>query len=198
VSNKIRVLICDDHPLFCEGVKAILRPEKTIEVVGEAHDGRQAVECVRKLKPHVILMDVGMPNLSGFEATRLVLDAGEPVKVLVLTMHDEEEVVARCLEAGAAGYIMKDAPATELVEAIHAVHQGERYLSPQVLSKVVAGYVKNTQAPKSGFDRLSARDWRRDCQSKKLQSGSIGASKQWMCTSTTSCERSTCTTVPNW
>src|SRR4051812_22639538 len=99
----IRVLICDDHNLFAEGIKAILRDESTVEVVGEARDGRQAIERVKDLRPDVILMDVQMPDLSGFEATRRIQESDPTVKVLMLTMHEEEELVVRCLEAGAAG-----------------------------------------------------------------------------------------------
>jgi two-component system response regulator NreC len=158
VSNPIRILICDDHVLFAEGIKAILRTEQGIEVVGEVRDGRQAVEKVKELRPDVVLMDVSMPDLSGFEATRRVHEADPSVKVLMLTMHDEEELVARCLEAGAAGYIIKDAPATQLIYAIETVMKGERYLSPVVLKKVVAGYVKNSKRPQTSYDRLSARE----------------------------------------
>ena len=158
VSNPIRILICDDHVLFSEGIKAILRAESNLTVVGEVRDGRQAVEKVKELHPDVVLMDIAMPDLSGFEATRRVHEADPSVRVLMLTMHDEEELVARCLEAGAAGYIIKDAPASQLVYAIETVMKGERYLSPVVLKKVVAGYVKNSKRPQTSYDRLSGRE----------------------------------------
>jgi two-component system, NarL family, response regulator NreC len=158
VARNIRVLICDDHTLFAEGVKSLLRNEESIEVVGEAKDGRQAVERVRDLHPNVVLMDISMPDLSGFEATRRLRETDDSVKVLILTMHDDEELVARCLEAGAAGYIMKDAPASQLIYAINAVYKGERYLSPGVLGKVVTGYVRNADRPRTSYDRLSARE----------------------------------------
>jgi len=114
VNSKIRILICDDHTLFVEGVKAMLRNELSLEIVGEARDGRQAVELVKQLKPDIILMDVSMPDMNGFDATRRVHESNSNVKVLILTMHDEEELVARCLEAGAAGYIIKDLPPRRL------------------------------------------------------------------------------------
>ena len=158
MARNIRVLICDDHTLFAEGVKSLLRNEESIEVVGEAKDGRQAVERVRELHPNVVLMDISMPDLSGFEATRRLRETDDSVKVLILTMHDDEELVARCLEAGAAGYIMKDAPASQLIYAINAVYKGERYLSPGVLGKVVTGYVRNADRPRTSYDRLSARE----------------------------------------
>jgi two-component system, NarL family, response regulator NreC len=158
VAKNIRVLICDDHTLFREGIKSLLRNEDSVEVVGEATDGRQAVDRTAALHPNVVLMDISMPDLSGFEATRRLREADESVKVLILTMHDDEELVARCLEAGAAGYIMKDAPASQLIFAIQAVYRGERYLSPGVLGKVVTGYVRNSQRPRTSYDRLSGRE----------------------------------------
>lgn len=158
VNNKTRVLICDDHTLFVEGIKAMLRHEASLEIIGEARDGRQAVELVKELKPDLLLMDVSMPDMNGFDATRRIREFDPNVKVLILTMHDEEELVARCLEAGAAGYIIKDAPASQLLYAIETVQKGERYLSPVVLKKVIGGYVKNTSRPKTSYDRLSPRE----------------------------------------
>lgn len=158
MTTKIRILICDDHTLFVEGVKAMLRNEPSLEIVGEARDGRQAVDVVKELKPDVILMDISMPDMNGFDATRLVHKSEPAVKVLMLTMHDEEELVARCLEAGASGYIIKDAPASQLLYAIEAVFRGEKYLSPAVLNKVIGGYVENSSRPKTSYDRLSPRE----------------------------------------
>jgi two-component system, NarL family, response regulator NreC len=158
VSTKVRILICDDHTLFVEGVKAMLRSEPSLEIIGEARDGRQAVELVKELKPDVLLMDISMPDMNGFDATRLVHKFEPGVKVLILTMHDEEELVARCLEAGAAGYLIKDTPASQLLYAIEAVHRGEKYLSPAVLHKVIGGYVQNSTRPKTSYDRLSQRE----------------------------------------
>jgi DNA-binding NarL/FixJ family response regulator len=103
-------------------------------------------------------MDVSMPDMNGFDATRRIRSFDESIKILILTMHDEEELVARCLEAGASGYIMKDAPAAQLLYAIETVQKGEKYLSPVVLKKVVAGYVKNSQRPLTSYDRLSGRE----------------------------------------
>lgn len=156
--KRTRILICDDHTLFVEGIKAMLRNESSLEIVGEARDGRQAVELVKELKPDLLLMDVSMPDMNGFDATQRVHELDPNIKVLILTMHDEEELVARCLEAGAAGYIIKDAPASQLLYAIEMVQKGERYLSPVVLKQVVAGYVKNSNVPQTSYDRLSPRE----------------------------------------
>ena len=156
--KRTRILICDDHTLFVEGIKAMLRNESSLEIVGEARDGRQAVDLVKELKPDLLLMDVSMPDMNGFDATQRVHELDPNIKVLILTMHDEEELVARCLEAGAAGYIIKDAPASQLLYAIEMVKKGERYLSPVVLKQVVAGYVKNSNVPQTSYDRLSPRE----------------------------------------
>ena len=137
----------------------MLRNESSLEIVGEARDGRQAVELVKQLKPDVLLMDVSMPDMNGFDATSRVHQSDPSVKVLILTMHDDEELVVRCLEAGAAGYILKDAPASQLLYAIETVQKGERYLSPVVLKKVIEGYAKNTSGrPQTSYDRLSPRE----------------------------------------
>src|SRR5215475_4756911 len=136
----------------------MLRNELSLEIVGEARDGRQAVELVKQLSPDVLLMDVSMPDMNGFDATLRVHEFDPNVKVLILTMHDDEELVARCLEAGAAGYIIKDAPASQLLYAIETVQKGDRYLSPVVLKKVVDGYVKNTNRPQTSYDRLTRRE----------------------------------------
>jgi DNA-binding NarL/FixJ family response regulator len=156
--NKTRIVICDDHTLFVEGMKAMLRNEPSLEIIGEARGGRQAVDLVKELKPDVLLMDVSMPDMNGFDATRHVHQFDPSVKVLILTMHDDEELVARCLEAGAAGYIIKDAPASQLLYAIETIRKGERYLSPIVLKKVMDGYVKGTGRLQSSYDRLSPRE----------------------------------------
>jgi two-component system response regulator NreC len=156
--SKIRILICDDHTLFVEGIKAMLRTEPLLEVVGTARDGRQAVELARELKPDLLLMDVSMPDMNGFDATRRVRALDPSLKILILSMHDDEDLVARCLEAGAAGYLMKDAPVSQLLYAIETVQKGERYLSPGVLKKVLDGYVRNTKRPKTSYDRLSPRE----------------------------------------
>jgi len=157
VSSKTRTLICDDHTLFVEGIKAILRNEQYLEVVGEARDGRQAVDLVKELQPDLLLMDVSMPDMNGPDATRRIREFDEDVKILILTMHEEEDLVAQSLEAGASGYIIKDAPASQLLYAIDAVRKGEKYLSPTVLKKVVAGYVRSSR-PQTSYDRLSTRE----------------------------------------
>lgn len=158
MSDKVRVLLCDDHTLFREGIRAIFKEVPSIEIVGEADDGRQAVSEVQRLDPDVVLMDIAMPDLSGFEATRRIRQENDKVKVLILTMYEEEEVIARCLDAGAAGYVLKDAPRAHLLHAIEVVNKGGQYLSPRALKKVVAQYVKGTQSTTTSYDLLSDRE----------------------------------------
>ncbi len=141
MKKKITVLICDDHAMFREGVKTILSAQPDIEVVGEAADGKEAVEQAIRLYPHVVLMDISMPVLKGFDAARRIRKARPDVKVLILTVYDDEDLVARCLDAGAAGYVLKDSPPLQLVYAIQTVYRGQQFLSPKVLTGVVRQYI---------------------------------------------------------
>jgi DNA-binding NarL/FixJ family response regulator len=158
MKDKIRVLLCDDHTLFRDGIKAILKDEPSIEIVGESANGRQAVAQALQLLPDVVLMDIAMPDLSGFDATRRILQAKTKVKVLILTMYEEEEVINRCLAAGAAGYVLKDAPRAHLIHAIDVVHKGGQYMSSRALKKVVKQYVKGSKSAAVGYERLSDRE----------------------------------------
>jgi DNA-binding NarL/FixJ family response regulator len=154
----VRVFICDDHALFRDGLKAILREEGGVEIVGEARNGREGLEGALRLKPDVVLMDVEMPDLNGFEATRRITEADRHIKVLILTMYQEEEVVARCLDAGASGYVLKDASASQLVHAIETVNRGGKYMSPGALQHVVSHYVEGGERTGTRYDTLSTRE----------------------------------------
>jgi two-component system response regulator NreC len=164
MKDKTTVLLCDDHTLFREGIKAILRDEPSIEIVDEADNGREAVSKTLRLRPDIVLMDIAMPDLGGFEATRRILRSSPKTKVLILTMYEEEEVITRCLRAGAAGYVLKDAPRSHLIHAIDVVRKGGQYLSPRALKKVVNQHVKVPQLVKSSksaatdYERLSDRE----------------------------------------
>lgn len=133
----IRVLIADDHALVRDGTREFLDREDDIEVVGEADDGEVAVARALELEPDVVLMDVGMPRLNGVEATRRIKRDLPGTAVLVLTVHDEDAYVFAALEAGAAGYLLKDVPAGEVVEAVRAVTEGESVLHPAITEKVL-------------------------------------------------------------
>ena len=158
MEKKITVLICDDHALFREGVKTVLSAQPDIEVVGEASDGKEAVERAIRLGPDVVLMDISMPMLKGFEAVRRIRKGCPDVKVLILTVYDDEDMVARCLDSGAAGYVLKDSPPLQLVYAIQTVYQGEQFLSPKVLTGVVRQYISQPADFKGGYELLSDRE----------------------------------------
>ena len=135
--SRLRLLICDDHALFRAGMKAVLREQPALVVVGEAADGDAALAEVERLRPNVVLMDIAMPRLDGFEATRRITQLHKEVKVLILTMYVEEQLVARCLDAGASGYVLKDVPVSQLADAIQSVARGERYLSFPAVDKII-------------------------------------------------------------
>lgn len=158
MSAPVRVVVCDDHPLFREGLRAILREQPAIEMVGEARNGLEAVEVTRSLRPDVVLMDIDMPELSGLEATRRIVAARLPSRVLILSLYDDEELVAGCLDAGAAGYVLKDGPTAQLLYAIEAVQRGERYMSPRALSVVVEHGRESGRATGTRFDLLTSRE----------------------------------------
>jgi len=133
----INCLLVDDHTLFREGLRRVLESEPDIQVVGEASDAASALEVIAQMKPDVVLMDIGMPGMSSFEAARMV-DKNHPgTRLIFLTMYEDEEYLLQCLDVGAAGYVLKDAPAPKLIGAVREVYQGRKYLSPQVLEKLV-------------------------------------------------------------
>jgi two-component system response regulator NreC len=158
MTKKIRVLICDDHAMFREGVKSILRSQPNMDVIGEASNGRQAVELAEKMRPDVVLMDVSMPQLKGFDAVRRVLKDWPEARVLMLTIYDDEDLVARCLTAGAAGYVLKDSPPAQLVYAVETVAKGEQYLSPRTLKGIVNTYLNQPDQIRTRYDLLSDRE----------------------------------------
>jgi two-component system response regulator NreC len=158
VNDKIRIVICDDHPLFREGLRAILREQALFDVVGEARNGQEAVEVTRRLRPDVVLMDVDMPELTGLEATRRIISGHSPGKVLILTLHDDEDLIAGCMDAGASGYVLKDGPTSQLLFAIEAVHRGERYMSPRALSVIIEHGRDGGKGTGTRYDLLTQRE----------------------------------------
>ncbi len=140
--NKIRVLLADDHTILRDGIRALLDDQADIEVIGEAEDGLSTVKMVAKLKPDLVIMDIAMPLLNGLEATRQIQRDYPQVKVLILTMHENEEYIRQVLAAGALGYVLKDAAAHDLLGAIRAVHRGEAVLSPAITRLVIEDYLR--------------------------------------------------------
>ena len=134
----IRVLLVDDDPLVRSGLRLMLGGADGIEVVGEADDGREVLAAVDRHRPDVLLMDIRMPQLDGIAATRLVRGQPDPPAVVVLTTFDADELVLRALQAGAAGFLLKDTPPAEIVRAIELVHAGESMLSPAITRRLIA------------------------------------------------------------
>jgi DNA-binding NarL/FixJ family response regulator len=133
----VRVLLVDDDDLMRAGLRSVLSSDETIDVIGEAGDGRDAVECVRKLGPDVVLMDVRMPNLDGIAATREVLDARPEAKVVILTTFEEDDYIFGALRAGASGFLLKRTSPEDLIGGLHTVAAGDSLLSPSVTRRVV-------------------------------------------------------------
>ena len=144
---EIRLLLADDHKMVREGLKALIEQEPDLTVVGEAEDGKTIVELARKLSPHVVVMDIAMPDLNGIEATRKIIKANPKMKVVALSGHVNQHFVREMFAAGAAAYILKQTASDELVRAIRAVAAGKKYLSPDVTRDIVDAYVELSQSP---------------------------------------------------
>jgi DNA-binding NarL/FixJ family response regulator len=134
---KIRVLLTDDHMLFRQGVRTLLTAEPDMEVTGEAANAADAVNVARQTRPDVVLMDIGMAGMSSFEATRQIRKERPDTRVVFLSMYDDEDYLAECVDIGAHGYILKESPIEQLLTAIREVHRGGSYLSPRLLTKLV-------------------------------------------------------------
>jgi two-component system, NarL family, response regulator NreC len=151
----IRILIADDHEVVAEGLRHVIEAHPDLEVVGIAPDGRAAVHQARELRPDVVIMDLSMPELNGADAARAILEREPDCRVIVLSMYSEREYVRRALKAGAAGYVVKRSAAKEVVEAIRAVHAGQKYLSPRVADVVIDDYSGGEDDP---LAKLSGRE----------------------------------------
>jgi len=153
--KRIRILLADDHAVVRHGFKMILAAQPDMEIVGEAGNGREAVELAENLQPDLAVMDVAMPELNGIEATRRLAQSAPRTRVLALSMHKDSVYVREILRAGARGYLLKDSPAGDLLAAVRAIASGEGYLSPAVSNAVLDDYRKHVTNP---IDLLSSRE----------------------------------------
>src|SRR6266404_5983563 len=140
-AGKLRILVADDHELIRRGIRGLLRVQRNWKVTGEAANGQEAVAKARNLKPDVIILDIGMPDVDGLEATRQIRKAAPNSKILILTMHESNQMVRRVLEAGARGYVLKSDLASHLVKAVKGVSKGKVYLTPKVSEIVLEGFL---------------------------------------------------------
>ena len=138
----LRILIADDHELARTGIRAVLESHAGWEVCGEAKDGREAVECASRLKPDVLLLDIGMPNLNGLDAARQILATTPEARILILTVHDSEQVVREVLAAGARGFLLKSDAGRDLVTAVEAVQNRRTFFTPKVAQMLLDGYLR--------------------------------------------------------
>jgi DNA-binding NarL/FixJ family response regulator len=158
-TNPTRVFLADDHEMLRSGLKALLQSDSGIEVVGEAGDGRQAIVMVNELSPDVVVMDIGMPELNGIEATRRIVLDHPKTRVIALSMHSDRRFMAEMLKAGASAYLLKNSAFEELAGAIRTVSSGRMYLSPRIADVVVEDYVRNMPQREPGaFAALTPRE----------------------------------------
>jgi len=160
VNQKYRIVIAEDHTILREGLRALLSSRPEFEIVGEAEDGRMAVQCIERLKPALALMDLSMPRMNGMDAIREIKKRCPETKILVLTVHKTEEYILATFKAGADGYALKDSTHTELVMAIKSVLTGKPYLSPGISEKVIEGYLEGRQTLKTrtAYETLTHRE----------------------------------------
>jgi DNA-binding NarL/FixJ family response regulator len=160
--QKISVLLADDHTVVRQGLRALLSAETDIDIVGEAENGRQAVQQAKKLMPDVAVVDIAMPQLNGLEATRQIMHAVPSTKVLILSSYSDDEYVQQLTEAGAAGYLIKQTAATDLLKAIREAYRGNAYFSPSIAKRLRdqcrEAYVTGGRSSRSRCDHLTTRE----------------------------------------
>jgi DNA-binding NarL/FixJ family response regulator len=158
----VRILLADDQPLLRTGFRMVLGAEEDLDIVGEAGDGAEAVDLARRLLPDVVLMDIRMPRMDGVAATRAIVDARLPVRVLILTTFDLDEYVVGALRAGASGFLAKDVPAEDLVTAIRTVAAGEAVVAPRILKRLLDRFADSlpdpSATPPKALDSLTERE----------------------------------------
>ncbi|HUN54011.1 MAG TPA: response regulator transcription factor [Smithella sp.] len=159
-TEKKRIVIAEDHTILREGLKSLLSLNPELAVVGEAQDGREAIRIAAELKPDLVLMDLSMPRMNGIEAIKEIKRQHPEIKIIVFTVYKTEEYVLASLQAGADGYILKEANYAEFLVAIKNVLMGKHYLSPEISGKVIEGYLKgqHDHAPLTVWDTLTSRE----------------------------------------
>ncbi len=159
MQKKVRVLVVDDHPVVRDGITALLALSPDIEVVGEATNGKEALEMVKKVSPDIVLMDVAMPVMGGLEATRRIVKEFPSTKVLVLTQYDDKEYFFPVIESGASGFISKSAASSELVEGIKSISRGNSFLSPTAAKLLIENYQQNaSKKSEDPYDTLTKQE----------------------------------------
>jgi len=153
---KIKIMLVDDHAILRDGIRALIGSHDDLEIVGEASEGKEAIEKVHELAPDVVIMDIAMPEMDGLEATRRIKKNNSKIKIIVLTQHDNEEYVLASIKAGAAGYLPKKAMGSELVSAVRAIHNGDSFLYPSAAAALIDDY--RQQAEAEPRDRLTGRE----------------------------------------
>ncbi len=156
----INVFLADDHTVLRDGLRLLLETQPDVKVVGEAAGGRETVQQVMQLRPDIVIMDIAMPKLNGIAATQQIREACPSTQVIILSMHSTDEHVFRALEAGARGFVLKEAAGSEVVSAVRAVHAGQRYLSQKITNEIVDDYVEQRRAGEleSPLARLTPRE----------------------------------------
>lgn len=156
--ERIRILLADDHAIVRAGLRLLLEAQPDMQVVGEAADGEETVRLARQLRPDVVVMDISMPDVNGLEATRRLKRERDDLRILALTMHEDERYFFEMLLAGASGYVVKGASPADLVQAVRCVGQGQAYLYPSLASKLLAEYVSRARDAREHEDELTDRE----------------------------------------
>lgn len=158
MSNKIRVVLADDHEIVRNGIKQLIESDNSIEVVGEASNGEEAIAKVQELKPDILITDISMPIMDGIEATRRLNDAGTKVRIIILSMFDKEEYVVKAVELGAFGYLLKDTGKDRFLKAIKTVNAGEKYFSSEISNIIINQYLNTKKVVEPIEDKTNKND----------------------------------------
>ncbi len=154
--DNIRVLLVDDHKVLRDGLRLLLAADNGIDVIGEAEDGNQAMQKVKILSPDVVVMDLGLPDISGIEVTKQILESQPEIRIVILSMHASKEFVIKAMSAGASGYVPKSSTHESLLDAIRSVHKGERYLHPLAANALLETYIEEEDTQRTA---LSGTYW---------------------------------------